>query len=94
MFGSGAAIGGTKTIRTHQLTEVPGKLAQIITECSVAVPGAILRSIAAVPFATHSRRAIGGSSGVFGWRYRWFLPRPSFPARTLLYSFTLEEIGG
>jgi hypothetical protein len=39
MFGSGAAIGGTKTIGPHQLTEVPGKLAQIISECCVAVPG-------------------------------------------------------
>ena len=49
MFGSGAAIGGTGTIMVHQLTEVHGKLAQVIAECSVAVPGSTMRSIAAVP---------------------------------------------
>ena len=89
MFGSGAAIRGTKTITAHQLTEVPGKLARIMTECSVAVPGSTMRSIAVVPIAYRARRTAGVRSGVFALRWRRFLPRPSFLARTLLYSFSV-----
>jgi len=67
MLRNGAAIGGTKTITAHQLTEVPGKL-EHITECSVAVLGTTLRYIAVVPVISRSRRAVGGGTGVFAWR--------------------------
>src|SRR6476661_4363778 len=65
MLWNGAAIGGTKTTTTHQLTEVPGKLVQMIAECSVAVLGTILRSIVAVTFVTGAGLTMGGGTGVF-----------------------------
>jgi formylglycine-generating enzyme required for sulfatase activity len=65
MFGNGAAMSGTKTITAHQLTEVPGNLAQIIPDCCVAVPGPTVRSFAAVPFASGTGRSLKGGAGVF-----------------------------
>jgi len=65
MFSSGAAIGGTQTITAHQLTEVPGKLAQVRAECSVAVPGTTMRFFAAVPVATFIRSATAAGKSVF-----------------------------
>ena len=66
MFGSGAAIGDTKTIGAHHVTEVPGKLAQIITECCVAVPIPRMRSVAAVSFAPRLVcQTVVGGLGVF-----------------------------
>jgi|GEM_PF-4052757 len=79
MFGNGAAINGMVITMAHRLTEVPGKLEQMITECSVAVPATAMRSIAVVPFVAATRRTAGGGAGVFAWRLLRFLPRPSFP---------------
>ena len=68
MFGNGAAINGMTIIMVHRLTEVLGKLEQIITECCVAVPGtAALRSIAALPSVSGIRRAIPSGASVFAW---------------------------
>ena len=50
MFRSGAAIGGTETTMTHQLTEDPGKLARIITECCVVAPRTKIRFVAEAAF--------------------------------------------
>ena len=72
MFGNGAAIAGMITTMTHRLTEVLGKLEQIITECGVVVPGTTMRSIAVVPIVvvvpgttmvetTAGRAAVGGA---------------------------------
>jgi hypothetical protein len=81
MFGSGAAIGGMITTMAHRLTEVLGKLEQIITECGVVVPGIPRRrSVAAVSFAPRwVCQTVVGGLGVFALRWRRFLPRPSFP---------------
>ena len=65
MFGNGAAINGTVITMVHRLMEVLGKLEQIITGCCVVVPGAAMRSIAAVPIVTGIRRTLGGGAGVF-----------------------------
>ena len=67
MFGNGAVIGGTKTISAPQLTEVPGTLAQIITEWCVAVRGAAMRSIVAVPLVAGIRRTRAARLSVFVW---------------------------
>ena len=71
MFGNGAAINGTIIITVHRLTEVLGKLAQIITGCSVADPVTTMRSIAVVPLVTGVRRAIATGTSVFV--LLWFL---------------------
>ena len=75
LFGNGAAINGTIIIVAHRLTEVLGKLEQIITECCVVVPGTAIRSIAVVPIVAGIGRLCpsqqaprfsrGGSFGFF-----------------------------
>ena len=65
MFGNGAAIAGMITTMAHQLTEVPGKLGEMITECCVEVRGTTMRSIAAVPIVTTTLWATGTGTGVF-----------------------------
>ena len=103
MFGSGAAIGGTKTTRAHQLTEVSGKLAgklaQIICGWCVAVPGPPICSSAAVPGVAGLRWTIATHS-VFA--LLWFLrslrfsvlccslPRSSVPFYPLCFFFFHE----
>ncbi len=79
IFGNGAAINGTVIITVHRVTEVLGKLEQIITVCFVVVRGATMRSIAAVPFVARIRRNSGGRTRVFALRWRRFLSCPSFP---------------
>src|SRR4028119_2412039 len=79
MFSSGAAIGGTETTRAHQLTEAPGKLARIITECCVVAPRTTSRFVAEATFVLTVVRPSAAcfSSPVFEllWfpRSLWFL---------------------
>jgi hypothetical protein len=87
-FGNGAAIAGTITITAHLMTEVPGKLAHMITECDVEVRGTAMRSIAAVPTQQElaEQQVLGhrfSRSGSVGFLY------PRFPPIALLYPFTL-----
>ena len=64
-FGNGAVISGTVTMTVHRLTEVLGKLEQIITECCVEVRGTTMRSIAVLLTATSTLRSTRTGTGVF-----------------------------
>ncbi|GET35456.1 hypothetical protein MiSe_01980 [Microseira wollei NIES-4236] len=65
---TGVAIAGTITITAHPVTEVPGKLVDLKTECGVEVRGTSMRSFAAVPAATGTRWALGSGIAVFALR--------------------------
>ena len=67
MFGNGAAIDGMTIIMAHRLMEVLGKLEHLNTECIVAVPGATMRSIVAMPIVSGIRRAFASGTSVFAW---------------------------
>jgi hypothetical protein len=70
LFGNGAAINGTIIIVARRLTEVLGKLEQIITECCVVVAGTAIRSIAVVPIVAGigRGRSIAAGTSVFALR--------------------------
>ena len=69
MFANGVAIAGTITITAHPVTEVLGKLPDLMTVCSAEVRGTSMRSIAAVPTAAGTRGAVRTGVAVFALRF-------------------------